>query len=308
MLVVSSLINGLSNHDQISDLQMRLRALPKDLNLLYEEMVLKVDGIYAQEASLLYQLVAEATPQPGDWKPARSLSIYTLSLAIKQDLDVAAEMDKPSPDERTVLEQTKRMDILLKTRCGGLLEVEYGKLGVADLSPKMKVSYLHRTVRDFLEDRKTRNVLLKQTGGSDKNAFKPAVAIFKATTLQIKHFDKLAVAWNSMVNQGLSFARRLETDKRLSPTDLVNYFDTFDRAAQFDSMIRIAIQCSLKQYLRIKVQESPSIMVQSTHLSRPALDFALVPTADQENFLDGKMVAFLLNIGARKGRGRVGFI
>ena len=121
ILVVTSLINGLSNHDRISDLQMRLKALPRDLDMLYEEMVVKVDGIYAEEGSRLYQLIAEATRRPDDWKEVRLLSLYTLSLALRQDLDISTEIRKPQPDEQAVLEEATRMDILLKTRTGGLL-------------------------------------------------------------------------------------------------------------------------------------------------------------------------------------------
>lgn len=46
VLVVRALINGLSQGDGISELQLRLKALPKDLDQLYGLMILKVDDIY----------------------------------------------------------------------------------------------------------------------------------------------------------------------------------------------------------------------------------------------------------------------
>lgn len=44
-LVVSSLLNVLGNHNDISYLQMRLRELPPDLDDLYNHMVFKDDKI-----------------------------------------------------------------------------------------------------------------------------------------------------------------------------------------------------------------------------------------------------------------------
>ena len=52
-LVVNSLLNGLGNHDQIKDLQKRLKALPPGLDKLYDHIVLKIDGIYQDEALLI---------------------------------------------------------------------------------------------------------------------------------------------------------------------------------------------------------------------------------------------------------------
>jgi 23S rRNA C2498 (ribose-2'-O)-methylase RlmM len=81
-LVVSSLLKGLGNHDQVSDLQARLRILPKKLEELYVHMVLRVDESYQKEASRLYELVAAATnSRSDDWKVVTPLSIFALSLA-----------------------------------------------------------------------------------------------------------------------------------------------------------------------------------------------------------------------------------
>lgn len=295
-LVVASLLNGLSNHDHVSDLQMRLRTLPKDLDLLYEEMVLKVDGIYSEEASRLYQLIAEATEQPDDWKPAELLSIHSLYLAMKQDLDIAHEITQAPPDDQAILEQTRRMDILLKTRCGGLLEVQYGGSKTADLSPSLKVSYLHRTVRDFLETLETRQVLLKRTGGSDKDAFKPAVAIFKSIVVQIKRLELHPSASHGLKDLGLTYARRIEVDKRISPEELLKLFDIFSYVAKLYSMIPSAIECSLCRYLERKLVDENTPEQDILHI--PALDYALVGPIDQQEFITPEMVSLLIEFGA----------
>jgi hypothetical protein len=295
MLVVSSLINGLSYHDRISDLQKRLRALPKDLGQLYEEMVLKVDGVYAEEASRLYQLIAEATPRPGDWKRAELLSLRSLSLAMTPSLNISDALETPPLSEEAMLDQAKRMDVLLKTRCGGLLEVQYGKSKIADLSPSMKVSYLHRTVRDFLEARATRQVLLERTGGFENTSFKPAVAIFTSIVIQINHLDLDKLKESSLPDQGLTYAQRIDTDNRLSPRKLLSLFNTLAQAAKWQSMIPSAISCSLRHYLEVRLKDDA--LGQGT-LEKPALDFALVPTTDGEPFVDDATVSLLIGFGA----------
>ncbi|CZR53594.1 related to small s protein [Phialocephala subalpina] len=295
ILVVSSLINGLGNHDRISDLQERLKALPRDLDLLYEEMVVKIDGIYAAEASRLYQLVAEATPRPGDWERAEPLSLRSLSLALTPNLNINNALTTPALDEKTLLEQAKRMDVLLKTRCGGLLEVQYGKAKMEDLSSSMKVSYLHRTVRDFLEARSTRQVLLERTGGFEKATFKPTVAIFTSIAIQVNHLDPIALKASSLPYRGLIYAQRIDADDRISAPELLNLFDTFAQAARWKSVIAFTINCSLNRYLDVRLRDENALKHDS--ITKPVLD-ALVPTSDGEPFVDAATVSFLIKTGA----------
>lgn len=86
MLVVTSLLNGLAKHDKIADLQRILRALPEKLDDLYQQMILKVEGFYQQEASQLYQLIEASTTQPDEYKPVDLLSVLSLYLAMQEDV------------------------------------------------------------------------------------------------------------------------------------------------------------------------------------------------------------------------------
>ena len=152
---------------------MRLRELPKELDDLYAHMVFKVDTVYQAEAAQLFQLVNNAAKHRNDdWRETGALSILLLSFAIERDpaLAIAAPMGVLSKAQ--VLSRCKRMEVVSRTRCGGLLEVQYGSLDPYDseTAPEMKVSYLHRTVKDFLELRETRPELSARTGG---DAFKP---------------------------------------------------------------------------------------------------------------------------------------
>jgi len=230
VLVVRALINGLSKHDGASELQLRLKALPKDLDQLYELMILKVDDIYKEEASRLFQLVDKATEEPGDWRPAELLSVYTLYLANKQSINLTHELKQSRATEQEVLQSCKSLDIALKARCGGLLEIQYGKLKTAAPQPMMKVAYLHRTVRDFILTGANWEALLKGAGGGPtRDTFNPNVAILKSMILQIK--DCECSTAHGLIDHSFTFIHRIDNDKSVPIAEFEELVDTFSSVA-----------------------------------------------------------------------------
>jgi hypothetical protein len=206
------------------ELQLRLKALPKDLNQLYEVMILKVDEIYLEEASRVFQLVDKATEQAGDWRrrPAELFSVYTLYLANKQSFNLVDGLKQRRVTEEGILQCCKRMDIVLKTRCGGLLEIQYGKLKTATPRPTMKVSYLHRTVRDFILTGTNWEALLKGTGGRPTgDAFNPNNALLKSLILQFNNCEDSTA--EELMDNALTFTHRPQNEKSV-PADFEEVF------------------------------------------------------------------------------------
>jgi hypothetical protein len=125
-LVVASLLSDLGNHDQVSDLRARLRVLPKDLEDLYEHMVLRVDESYREEASRLYQIVAAAVDsRPDDWTSGIYLTILGV-VFVEKDSDLAITAQMQFLEQAEVCSRCQRMTYRLVSRCGGLLEVQNG--------------------------------------------------------------------------------------------------------------------------------------------------------------------------------------
>lgn len=321
-LVVSSLLSGLGKLDEIMDLRRRLGELPRELEDLYSHMVVKIDRIYQKEASQLFQLVGcAAQHRRDDWQEPDALNVLLLSFAIERDSALAVRARVGFLTAAQVLSRCKRMEVILRTRCGGLLEVQYGRLGSyeAEVAPEMKVSYLHRTVGDFLGLRETRRQLSDRTGGNAKDAFKPSVAIVKAYILVLKALDATNIierpAW-SLINGTLTYARRAEQDTQTGEPALLDEF--FEVASQMwhhchncgsffkqhASMLTLATQCGLNYYLRSKLSED-NIIGRETH-PRPLLDYALVPTKESELFLDIGVVMTLLDFGADPNKRGVG--
>lgn len=88
-LVGTSLLKGLGNNDILADLQERVRALPQDLDKLYDHIVLGVDKVYQQDASRLFQIIAAAQHKVDDYGAATQLSILGLALAAEGNPDLA---------------------------------------------------------------------------------------------------------------------------------------------------------------------------------------------------------------------------
>lgn len=252
-LVTNSLIRGLSNHDQVATLQRRLRTYPKDLDQLYPQMVTRVDEFYAEEASDIFQLVEAATEKHRademDVKP-NNLTLLGLHLAMRKDLDLARELKEMSFSSSIVEEEGREVDVLVKSRCGGLIETEYQGPDGPEFSPFMRVSYMHRTVRDFLIGEETRKILLARTGG--EGTFKPNVAIFKSIVLQMKGYSPRKTLDDPFGRQALLYARRIDDDTGTSIEEVAHLFDELLELVGLTELSPVEEHCGLERYVRFK--------------------------------------------------------
>ncbi len=173
ILVVRSLLRGLKNADDISDLQDRLRRLPPDLEAYFQHMFDNIDDFYHEQTARIFQLTVEAI-QP--------LSVTAVSYCEKEkkDPDYAFNL-KTRPFSDAEIEGTyETIQTRLNARCRDLLEVNTDPN--ADLYFRYKVDFLHRTVRDFLKTPHMRRMLASWT---DKD-FDAKQSLCRALLAQIK--------------------------------------------------------------------------------------------------------------------------
>jgi hypothetical protein len=149
-LVVDSLLQGISNADNMSELQARLDALPTDLEELFDKLLEKVEPAYYRQACQLIQLIDEQT----------SPTLLQLSYADDEDSRSAmlAKTHPLTPDE--IGDRVEIMERRLKSRCKCFLEV-YEHSGTENepsltVSERMKVGFLHRTAKDYLRSDRIR--------------------------------------------------------------------------------------------------------------------------------------------------------
>ena len=147
VLVTKSLLNGLRNYDHISDLLRRLEDLPGDLEELYDHMLFSVDKQYREQCSRTLQTILRSIKIEVDFP----LTVLQLSFVEEDDnqnpLD-APLRSLPQTEEDWRLEATEGR---LRSRCGGLAEVQ--DLVKFDDGHKSgnSIGFLHRSVIEYLQ-------------------------------------------------------------------------------------------------------------------------------------------------------------
>ncbi|KAK1072797.1 hypothetical protein LTR74_002312 [Friedmanniomyces endolithicus] len=171
-LAVRSLLRGLGEHDDVETLLVRLQALPPELERLFEKILGSVESVYRQhqaEVLLLSVCAVEQLPTLAVWHlrqeardPGFALRCQIYSLNSEQLKHVQAEARQ-----------------LVNSWCRDLLEVHtipfrpsavtLGSLKKADPSTadrifSVRVSTLHRTVRDYLASKDVEQMLSARAG------------------------------------------------------------------------------------------------------------------------------------------------
>lgn len=244
VLAVKSLLDGFSNGDRLQDLQERLDLLPPDLEELFRKILDNLDPRYIKHASQLFQIFHAAKTPP---------TVICLALADEGIEDALHKEIKPL----TAIEiryKAMTMKRRLNSRCKGLLEV--GPLQLIDTEnlpdseshtssrippvdggfnsaqgdalAKAKVQYLHRTVKDFLEQ----GAIWTEIVAATTPTFNPSVSLYASYLQQLKSLDPQSMdpgqLWDK-VTWTLEYAVRAET--YLSPPIHIAYLDEINSIA-----------------------------------------------------------------------------
>jgi len=217
-LAVNSLLSGLSNRDRMSDLQRRLEEIPPDLERFYEKIFDGIESIYMEHACQLFQLASEAEG---------SMTVLQLSFA-DDDITVDDFLKRPtgllSEDGREDrFKTTKRR---LNSRCKGFLEIPTASHSGHSLVDS-KVTYLHRTARDFLLSSPMKRGIAK---GVDES-FDPVSLLFHASIMHLKVYDGEPISesdnsrlW-SLIDSTMVLASRCEAASLQAQTRLLKEID-----------------------------------------------------------------------------------
>ncbi|KAH8725576.1 hypothetical protein GQ44DRAFT_796619 [Phaeosphaeriaceae sp. PMI808] len=138
-LVTDSLLKGLENGDRLEELQHRFDIIPEDLEELFWKILTHAEKEHSIKMSQLFQIMRRAS---------EPLRVLDFSYADDPDPEVISKTPYGLPDPQPLEGRARRMRRRLKTCCKGLLEAEPdNKQTIASTS----VTYLHRTVRDYLD-------------------------------------------------------------------------------------------------------------------------------------------------------------
>lgn len=251
-LVVSPLLNGLGNFDSITDLHRRLRLLPSDLQALYEHMLTKrIEHFYLPQSSKIFRIL-RAGLQPVSTlyhveeseliieRERRPLTILDLALADEENSHLAiTEANALTPSQMSRL--CRSMGARLKARCAGLVEIQ-GFEGLLEDSAENrrnvkkidyqyvevddKIQYLHRTVRDYLEEPGVWEKIVAQTGDETWNPstclLRSSVALLSVARAALQ--DDLDT-YRSIALQAMVHAHQADTKPSLEYFQLLQRLD-----------------------------------------------------------------------------------
>jgi len=265
-LVVISLLRGLRNSDHVSDLQRRLRLLPPTLEDLFSHILGRLEPVYLEQSSRIFQIFAASQ--------LTKRRLTSLKFSFAEDPDVDSLLSQTHPMSETELTaRVELVDIWLVTRCGGLIEANN------TLTPNglnRKLSYLHRTVRDFLELPQVWSRILGPTRESD---FNPHVSLLKSRVVFLK-FVALPTTKGliGFVEETLCHAYQAELETRQAEVSLLDEFDRVMQRSNGSShfwgasrkvtgqkrqhnFLALAIRCGLYHYVAHKIDSQPDLVL-----------------------------------------------
>lgn len=177
VLVVKSLLEGLTYADTIDDLRLRLDAFPPDLDAFFQQMLDSIPVIYRKQTTRIFQ-IALVLDQPHDFL------VYSFLDDLRENPQAA--FVKLESQKLPIEEYLRRLDQVrrrLDGRCKGLLEVSLRSKLVEDPYDRYNVTFLHRTVRDFLSQSENAKQIFKE---DPSNELEVCVVLCHAQLLIIK--------------------------------------------------------------------------------------------------------------------------
>lgn len=161
-LVVRSLLRGLRNEDNLSTLQQRLDALPSDLEKFFERILDSVEDIYRERAARLFLTLSYAR---------RSFPVFTFLFFNFGNQSAAAQAEElgflsqwPAVDSAPLeVLLTKKRQLI--AQCKDMIHIAPDSN--APLLFGEKVSFLHRTIVDYIHTDLTSAYLRRLAGDFD---------------------------------------------------------------------------------------------------------------------------------------------
>ncbi|KAH8743864.1 hypothetical protein F5882DRAFT_342796, partial [Hyaloscypha sp. PMI_1271] len=156
-LVVRSLLECLSDGSYPEDLKNIIETYPQELHELYEHMFERMKPSHRGEAFRIFQAIHLAQDVETKIPSALRLSFLDRSQPHSSITSPLEVLTADGLQERLTSFETR-----LRSRCCGLFEVQYHeRLSSQEISETRegRVTYLHRTVSDFLNDPGIRNVI-----------------------------------------------------------------------------------------------------------------------------------------------------
>ena len=303
VLIVRSLIRGFTYGDRIVDLQKRLRLLPATLEDYFKHMLNQVEEeVYKEQTARIFLVSLYATEVP------------LIALSFLDEVPQYAFQVKIRPFSKDEIESRHEdMQRCLDGWCKGLLEVSknYSSPDNRDWGPffDVKATFMHRTVRDFLQTKDMQTLLKERT----QPCFNPRVSLCNALLAQLKSvplshksaFNDDQGPFEDLFEDIAYQAHDLEIESGAPQTLLLDEVENVLRnhpigwkwRRKQNVFLGLAINNDLQLYVTQKLTAQPQLL---SNRSRPLLDFALDPSSTKygPRRLNQDIIEVLLKNGA----------
>ncbi|KAM5360167.1 hypothetical protein ACJZ2D_013928 [Fusarium nematophilum] len=199
VLVVRSLIKGLRNGDLFFHLRQRLSQLPAELERLFDALLAQVDSQDRPESSKIFQIFRASRHQLDILTLQRALLYPSIQEVLEIPLNGRILEDEHDKQLEGMTLELDRFWDRVNSRTGGLLEApsptwkhrhfdwwETKNAMFVHYTPDklifQRICYLHRTVKDYLEQPSIWKHVLKQTTAS----FDPSAALLSSLVVEAK--------------------------------------------------------------------------------------------------------------------------
>ncbi|KAM5341543.1 hypothetical protein ACJ41O_014574 [Fusarium nematophilum] len=265
-LAVERMLSAFKTRNEVGDLESTLKALPTELDSLFQKLLFE-DQTQSEvlETAALFQLM-HARELVADFikdESSTSLAVWELAFSLHpEDDDLALELDVHEATDEEIQSRCESTAIYIRERFAGLLGIhqqmgnmrvpkfsdENRRVGIARLLAGCKVTYIHRTVRDWLMEANGAGERLKALHSGD---FDPHLRLLRSYVLRLKFsleeiehhrrldewYPDIALAMSHaryVTNDTMYFQRRLlnEMNKTLSFLWLEKASDPFDHWAR----------------------------------------------------------------------------
>lgn len=216
-LVVKSLLRGLSDYNRISDLKRRIGYLPEDLEELYAYMLQNIEPFYHDQTSRLFQIVKAAQKCS-----IGRVTLLNLSWTEEEDEQLAQTISIKPYTVDEIESRCREMDARLKSVCAGFLESADSKN--SSIAPDSRVSFLHRSVADWMSKQTVWDELARRTSESD---FSPNLAMLRSRVMCLKSLEVSSrnPLDMSIITDALQYAKQAESDLGRAFPELLDQLD-----------------------------------------------------------------------------------
>jgi hypothetical protein len=330
-LVTRDLKLAVNRDEGVPMLRKIIHQFPSDLEAYFERIIKTVRPQYLDEMSQIFLItVDELQPLP----------LYAFSLLEEERNDSEFAVRRPIEPlyEETLHEKYPIWKSLIQNRCSDLLVVDSDPHPVFLSHP---VDFLHRTVRDFLQDS-----YYPQLKANLKSDFNSTTSLCKMCLVMLKSLPNVNFRLPAdihkvigLTDEVLYYAHETERTDQSLHTPLVAVLDEVDRVNTYHArsvrnhwtharesipprgldeyyegdsynFLALTIQARLVKYVRHKLQADPERIVKR---GRPLLDYALRPRRStpirmpyhsqrDDPSVDVDMVRLLLEHGADPNR------